>query len=108
LELHCLYDKDDRAYKKEHRYFDARLAASTYLSYLKRVCKKIRLKELHLIKQGLYELESEEKGSNLKDLETVLYSLVVGSLTALRSPLTNSFFDSSFFLLPDLISSNTP
>jgi len=72
------------------------------------VRKKVQLKEFRLVKQGLCELESEERDSSLKDPETVLYSPVVGSLITLRSPSTNSFFDSFFSLLPDLISSNTP
>jgi len=108
LELYYLCNKDNRAYKKERRRFDARLVAFTYLSCLKKVYKKICLKELCLIKQGLYKLESKEKGSNLKDLETVLYSLVAGSLMAFRSSLANLFFNSSFSLLLDLISFNMP
>jgi len=108
LELHCLCDKDNRAYKKERRCFNACLAASAYLSCLKKVCEKICLKELYLVKQGLYKLESKEKGSSPKDLETVLYSLVVGSLATLRLPLANSFFNPSFSLLLNLISFNMP
>jgi len=106
--LHRLCNKDDRAYKEERYYFNAYLAASAHLSRLKKVHEKIYLKELRLVKQGLYKLESEEKGSSLKDLKTVLYSPVVGSLATLRSPLTNLFFNPSFFLLPNLISSNIP
>jgi len=53
-------------------------------------------------------LESEERGSSLKDLETVLCSLVVGFLVTLGSPLANLFFNPSFSLLPNLISSNMP
>jgi len=97
-----------KALAAQQRALNACFFASTYLLYLKKVCKKVRLKEFRLVKQGLYELESEEKNSSLKDLEIVLYSPVVGSLTAFRSPLANSFFNSSFSLLPDLISSNTP
>jgi len=106
--LQRLYNKDDRAYKAERRHFNARLAASAYLFHLKRVYKKIRLKELCLVKQGLYKLENKEKDSNLKEKETALRSSAVGSLIALRLPLANSFFNPSFSLLPDLISSNTP
>jgi len=108
LELHYLCDEDNCAYKEERYYFDARLAAFTRLSYLKKVYKKICLKELCLIKQGLYKLESKERGSSLKDSETVPRSPVVGSLTTLRSPLANLFFNPSFSLLPNLISSNIP
>jgi len=50
LELHCLYNEDDRAYKEERRRFDARFAAFAYLSYLEKVREKIRLKELRLVK----------------------------------------------------------
>jgi len=50
LELRYLRDKDDHARKEERRHFDARLAASAYLSYLKKVYKKIHLKELCLVK----------------------------------------------------------
>jgi len=106
--LHHLYNKDDRAYEEECRRFDTYLTAFARLSCLKKVYKKICLKELHLVKQGLHELESEERDSSLKDSETVLHSPVVGSLTALRSPLANLFFNSSFSLLPNLISSNMP
>jgi len=75
---------------------------------LQQVREKVWLKEFHLVKQGLYELKSKERGSSLKDLETVLYSPVVGSLTTLRSPSANLFFNPSFSLLPNLISSNMP
>jgi len=106
LELHYLYNKDNRAHKEERCHFNARLAASACLSRLKKVRKKICLKEFYLVKQGLYKLESEERGSSLKDLEIVLYSPVVGSSAALGLPLTDLFFNPSFSLLPDLISSN--
>jgi len=108
LELHYFYNEDNCAHKEERRHFNAYLAAFTYLSYLKKVYKKIYLKELRLVKQGLYKLESKEKDSSLKDPETVLYSPVVGSLATLRSPLADSFFNPSFSLLPNLISSNMP
>jgi len=108
LELRCLCDEDNCAYKEERHYFNACLAAFAYLSYLKKVYKKIYLKEFRLVKQGLYKLESEKRVSSPKDPETVLHSLVVGSSTALRSPLANLFFNSSFSLLPNLISSNMP
>ena len=80
----------------------------TQVQCLQQVCKKVQSKEFCLVKQGLYKLESEKRGSNLKDLETVLYSLVVGSSITPRSPSANLFFNSSFSLLPDLIFSNTP
>ena len=75
---------------------------------LQRVRKKVWLKEFRLVKQGLYKLESEKRGSNPKDPETVLHSPVAGSLAALGSPSVNLFFNPSFSLLPNLISSNTP
>jgi len=108
LELRCLRNNNDRAYEEERCRFNACLAASTYLSYFKKIYKKVYLKELRLVKQGILKLESKEKGSSLKDLEIVLYSLVVGSLIALRSPLANLFFNPFFSLLPNLISSNMP
>jgi len=108
LELHRLRDEDDRAREEERRRFDARLAASARLSRLEKVHEKIRSKELRLVEQGLRELESEERDSSPKDPETVLHSPVVGSLTALRSLSANSFFNPSFSLLLNLISSNTP
>jgi len=108
LELHHLYNKDDRAYKEERRHFNAYFAVFTYLFYLKKVYKKIYLKELYLVKQGFYKLESKERGSSPKDLETVLYSPVVGSLATLRLPLADSFFNPSFSLLPNLVSFNIP
>jgi len=70
----------------------------TRLLRLKKGYKKVWLKELYLVKQGLYKLESEEKGSSLKDPEIVFYSLAVGSLIALRSPLANLFFNPFFFI----------
>ena len=54
----------------------------------------------------LYKLKSKKKDFSLEDLETVLYSLVVGSLIAPKSPLVNLFFNPSFSLLPNLLSSN--
>ena len=36
------------------------MAASTRLTYLKRVYKKVRLKEWRFTKQGLYKLKLEE------------------------------------------------
>jgi len=82
-------------------------AAYVCLVCLKKVYKKVQLKEFHLVEQGLCKLESEKRDSSLKDPETVLYSPAVGSLLALRSPLANLLFNPSFSLLPDLISFNT-
>jgi len=69
---------------------------------------KVYLKELCLVKQGLYKLESKKKGFNLKEIEIALRSPAVESLVTLKSPLTNSFFNPSFSLLPNLVSSNMP
>jgi len=96
------------AAKAQQRALEACLSASARLLRLKKVHKKVWLKEFRLVKQGLYKLENEEKGSNPKDLETVLRSPVVGSLPTPRSPLANLFFNPSFSLLPNLISSNIP
>jgi len=93
---------------KESQILNTHLFAHAWLTYLKRVCEKVQLKEFYLVKQGLCELESEERGFNPKDPETVLYSLVVGSSAALGLPLADSFFNPSFSLLLDLISSNMP
>ena len=87
------------------------MAASTYLTCLKRVCKKVRFKEWRLIEQGLYKLKLEEakKGSNPREAETT-YTLVVDPIDnpARLLPLTNSFIFSFFLILPNLFSSNTP
>jgi len=107
-ELHQSQEAELEASATQQRALNARLLTSACLLYLKRVYKKVWLKEFCLVKQGLYKLESKEKGSSLKDPETILHSPVVGSLTTLRSPLADSFFNPSFSLLPDLISSNTP
>ena len=107
-EIHCLYVDEKRVLAKEDWIREARWATYAQLIRLKKVCKKVYLKEFCLVKQGLYKLESEERGSSLKDLETVLYSPVVGSLIAPRLPLVNSFFNPFFPLLPNLISFNMP
>jgi len=91
---------------KEAWILNACLVVYAYLYWLEKIRKKVRLKEWKLIQQGLCELENEKRGFSLKDLETVLYSLVVGSLSTLRSPLTDLFFNPSFSLLPNLISFN--
>ena len=82
--------------------FEARIAASACLLRLKRVHKKVRLKEYRLVKQGLLELEANKRGSTQFVMEINPSSLAVESLMALRSPLTNSFFNLSFFLLLNL------
>jgi len=106
--IYYLYANKERILAKEDWIYEAHQATYTRLIRLKKVHKKVRLKEFCLVKQGLYKLESKERGSSLKDLEIVLHSPAVGSSTALRLPLVNSFFNPSFSLLPDLISSNTP
>jgi len=106
--IYYLCADKERVLAKEDWIREARRAAYARLIHLKKVCKKVCLKEFRLVKQGLYKLENEKRGSSLKDLETVLYSPVMGSLTTLGSPLANLYFNPSFSLLPNLISSNTP
>jgi len=107
-EICRLYANKERILAKEDQVREVYWVAHAHLVRLKRVHKKVQLKEFRLVKQGLCELESEERGFNLKDLETVLYSPVVESSTTLRSPSADLFFNPSFSLLPDLISFNTP
>jgi len=107
-EIYCLRVDKEHILAKEDQIREARRAAYTQLICLEKVREKVHLKEFRLVKQGLYELESEERGSSPKDSETVLHSPVVGSLATLRSPSVNLFFNLSFSLLPDLISSNIP
>ena len=87
------------------------MAASARLTYLKRVCKKVCLKEWRLIEQGLYKLKLEEakKDSVLEEAEIICILVVdlVGNPARLL-PLTNPFVFSSFLILPDPFSSNTP
>ena len=62
------------------------------------------LKELRLAKQGAHELEEEEA----KALSTKVV-VSPGLLVVPLSPLADPFlFNPFFFLLPDLISYNTP
>ena len=69
------------------------------------------LKEWRLTEQGLRKLKLEEakKDSVLEEVETT-YIPVVDPIDnpARLSPLTNSFIFSSFLILPNLFSSNTP
>ena len=78
---------------------------------LKKVCKKVRSKELKLTKQGLRKLKAKEAktDSSLEEAETT-YMLVVDPVDnpARLLPLTNPFIFSSFLMLPNLFSSNTP
>ena len=104
----CLYANKEHVLAKEDWIYEACQATYTQLICLEKGCKKVCLKEFCLIKQGLYKLESEKRGFSLKDLETVLHSPVVGSLVALGLPLANLFFNPSFSLLLNLISSNIP
>ena len=78
--------------------------ASSRLTRLKKVYKKIYLKQLRLAKQGVYKLkEKEVKALNTKVVVSP-NQLVVPLL-----PLTILFKFSPFFsLLPNLISYNTP
>jgi len=74
---------EQEAAAAQQRALDTHLLALACLLCLKKVRKKVWSKEFRLVKQGLYELKSEERGSSLKDLETVLCSPAVGSLTTL-------------------------
>ena len=73
--------------------------------------KKVCFKELCLAKQGLRKLKAKEAkmDSVLEEAETV-YILVVVSFNNLAYllPLTNPFIFSSFSILPNPFSSNTP
>jgi len=94
---------------KERSYtFKAWVAALAHLFYLKKVYKKVHLKEYYLIKQGLYKLKGKEGNFNYPVVEINPNSLVVRFSLVPRSPLTNLFFNPSFSLLPVLVSSNTP
>jgi len=86
------------------------MAASAYLTCLKKVHKKIRSKEYRLVEQGLYNLKAEEArtGSNRGGLGTAPHTPAAESLVAPGSPLADLFFNPSFSLLPDLLSFNTP
>ena len=87
----------------QQRALDARLAAFVQLIRLKKVYKKIRLKEYRLVKQGLTKLESNKAKESS--------SLVVEAppiLVAHRSPLATPSFNLSFSTLPNLLSYNTP
>ena len=71
----------------------------------------MRSKELKLAKQGLRKLKAKEAkmDSNLEEVE-IVYMLVVDSLDNLACllPLTNPFIFSSFLMLLNPFSSNTP
>ena len=71
----------------------------------------MRSKELHLVEQGLSKLKAKEAkiDSNPKEVETV-YTPIVDPLNnpAYLLPLTNLFIFSSFLILPNPFSSNTP
>ena len=71
----------------------------------------MRSKESRLVEQGLFKLKAKEAktDSNLEEAETT-YILIVDPMDnpAHLSPLTNLFVFSSFLMLPNLFSSNTP
>ena len=71
----------------------------------------MRSKELKLAKQGLRKLKAKKAktDSNLKEAETTCTPVVDPiNNPACLSPLTNPFIFSSFLILPNLFSSNTP
>src|SRR3984885_15509165 len=79
--------------------------------YLEKVRKKICFKEWRLIEQGLQKLEVEEAKIDLVPEEAeIVYTPVVVSFNnpAYLLPLANSFIFSSFLILPNPFSSNTP
>jgi len=123
FKLYCFYSKEEQvdrltytkvveaeylAVEERSRAFKTWVAALACLFYLKKVYKKVYLKEFCFIKQGLYKLESKERDFNYSEVEIVPSSLVVESLMALESLLANLLFNSFFSLLPNLISLNTP
>ena len=71
----------------------------------------MRFKKFYLVKQDLYKLKAKKakKDYSLEEAETV-YTLVVVSSNNLAYllPLTNPSIFSSFLILPNLFSSNTP
>ena len=72
--------------------------------------KKVCFKKFCFIKQGLYKLKAKKakKDSVLEEAETVYMPVVVSpSNPAYLLPLANPFIFSSFFILPNLFSSNT-
>jgi hypothetical protein len=78
---------------------------------LKKVHKKVRSKELKLAKQGLCELKAEEAkmDSVQEEAETVRTPVVDPVDNPARlSPSANPFIFSSFSILPNPFSSNTP
>ena len=77
------------------------MATSAYLTYFKKLHKKIYFKKYHFVKQSLHELKAEEAktGSNPTVVETADI-LVVEFLFPAVYPLPLAdlfFFNSSFF-----------
>jgi len=90
------------------------MAASAWLTCLKKVHEKIHFKEYCFVEQGLCELETEEvvvakMGSIPTEVEIadtpVMESLSLAVHLSLLVDLF--FFNSSFFQLPDLLFYNT-
>ena len=52
-----LYNKSNQIYTKERYVFKTQLTVYTQLTYLKKVCAKVRSKKYHLVKQGMQELK---------------------------------------------------
>jgi len=78
---------------------------------LKKVCKKVCFKEWRFIEQGLRKLKAKEAkmDSVPEEVETVYILIVVSSNNpAYLLPLTNLFIFSSFSILLNPFSSNTP
>jgi hypothetical protein len=71
----------------------------------------VRLKEWRLAKQGLCKLKLEEaKMDFVQEEAEIVYTPVVDPVDnpAYLSPLTNLFIFSSFSIIPNPFSSNTP
>jgi len=96
------------AAKERSRAFETQVTVLVYLLCLKKVYKKIHLKKYCLVEQGFYKLESKKRNPDCPVVETNPNNLVVEFSLVPKSPLTNSFFDPSFSLLPNLVSFNTP
>jgi hypothetical protein len=87
------------------------MAASAWLTYLEKVRKKVRLKEWRLAEQGLRKLKAEEAKTDFvqEEAETARTPVVDPVDNPARLlPLTDPFVFSSFLVIPNPFSSNTP
>ena len=83
----------------------------TRLTCFKKVYTKVQSKEYYLVKVCINLRLKEKKRSSLAEVE-ITYIIEVGSFNILNPhslPLANYFaFNSSFLILPNIISNNTP